>query len=171
MRIKSAVPVLLVFVLLLLPTAARASFIYTFDQTATTNNFSFTVPVILTALSDPLTPAIGQLVGGFTITDAVFGPFTASEFCVGFAGSITDAFTCGLSGGGNPVIGSIGLIPNPTAVGVYSFSPLSFGGFPALNRLTISEVSAVPEPSTLILLGTAVAGLRWRLRRRKRFNR
>src|SRR5436190_4418771 len=74
---------------------ATANFLYVFEQTGTTNSFSFTVPNILTSATDPLTPAIGQSVGGFAITDAIFAPFSGTQFCISL-GSNTNAFNCGL---------------------------------------------------------------------------
>jgi hypothetical protein len=138
--------------------------VYTFEQFGTANNFSFTVANILTAATDPLTPAIGLSVGGFTINDAVLEIFGGS-FCFSF--SSADAFTCGVV-----TPGAFALFANPTAPGSYSSGiHIAIGGFPDIDRLTISEVSTViPEPTSLVLLGTVVAGLAWRLRR-KQFSR
>jgi hypothetical protein len=160
-------PRLRILLALLLGTvAANADFMYTFEQTGTSNNFSFIVPTVITAGADPLAPAIGQIVGGFTITDAVLVPWDATVFCVSFGAGNTDAFNCGLSDFSD-LIGEYALLPNPTSVGVYSFFGSSFGGFPSLNQLTISEVpTAVPEPTSLILLGTLTVGLGWKLRRK-----
>jgi hypothetical protein len=152
---------------------ARADFLYTFEQTGTSSSFSFTTPTILTGTHDPFTEVIGLSVGGFTITDAIFGPVNASQYCFGFGASGTDAFllsgSCGLT---NPtgLVGIVSAIPNPTAVGVYAFSGAAFGGFPNLNRLTISEVATtpVPEPGTIGLLGAAILALVPHVRKRYR---
>jgi len=148
--------------------AANADFLYTFEQTGTSNSFSFTVPSLLTGTTDPLTPAIGLSVGGFTISDAFFGPL-GSGFCASFSGSsTTDAFNCGITTNVGGLTGGFGTFLNPTSVGVYTMSGGAAGGFPNLNRLTISQVpAAVPEPTSLVLLGTLVAGVGWRLGRKR----
>ena len=60
------------------------------------------------------------------------------------------------------------LFTNPTAVGVYSMvGGNNVGGFPLLDRLTISETAEVPEPSTVafIALGFVILAVRRKARR------
>ena len=142
------------------PIGASAAFLYTFDQTGTSNSVSFTVPSILKSSQDPLTQAIGQTVGGVTIADAFFGHSNESIYCVVFAGSGSDAFNCGISSEtGAPFIGELGILINPTAVGVYNIFPISWRDFPPLDRLTISNIDTVPESGSMALLGLGLAGL------------
>ena len=139
--------------------AAHADFMYSFEL-QTGDTFSFTVPSIITAMTDPLTPAIGISVAGLTIADSVFAPDVnfPGEFCFSFAATGTDAIPCFINREGDATFASF---LNPFAVGVYeSVFSGNVGGLSFIDTLTITAVpTAIPEPFSVVLLGTVVGVL------------
>jgi len=168
---------------------AQADIFYEFNLNASTDpnnpleafSFSFTAP---TFVGNGATPAFTP----FTVTDGTHS-WTMTEDSIGTANGINCfEFGTGL-GGPNSVSlfpctavvfgigGEIGFASSvlPTATGTYGLTPgfgsiLLFAGggdFPGLTgTLTVSEVSGVPEPTSMLLLASILCAVGWRVRRR-----
>jgi hypothetical protein len=165
---------------------AQADIFYEFNLNASTDpnnpleafSFSFTAP---TFVGNPSTPAFTP----FTVTDGTHS-WTMTEDWVGTGNGI-NCFEFG-TGAGEANLGSCGAVVAgiggeiqfassvlPTATGTYGLTP-GFGGillfagggdFPGLTgTLTVSEVSGVPEPTSILLLTSILCAVGWRVRRR-----
>jgi hypothetical protein len=174
MRVKTGVPGLMVLMLLVLPTAAHASpFLYTFASTDPSNpySFSFTFDSLITPgpQGDTLVP-VPFTVDGVTFRDAVLTPdwigFTTN---VGGINLIGDGSAVGFHGM-PPGTGMVYLTDTTTTdltrPGVYTgplFIIFNTTGLPNINRITVADLAptqtTVPEPASLLLLGSGVASV------------
>jgi len=162
----------LLVAVLFLSAAAHADYLYSFTGPNSGDDFSFTVPALLTAgvaTSLAITPIT---IDGATFTTAGYseGPLLT---CFAFAetGSSYDLEgdgQCGFSPP-NKILELIAQQPID-ATGVYSLGRFNTSGASiGTNKLTItSETSAVPEPTSVILLGTLCAMAGWRVRKHGR---
>jgi PEP-CTERM motif len=169
-RYFSTISALLFMSLLVLPTNARADFMYSFSSTA--GSFSFTETSLLTTSQ-------GISINPFTLDGVSFT--NASLNVVGMG----DCFLFGTSNvsfddcHGDVPSGNFSwfsaLFVNATAVGTYTsgaFGCGSGGGDPCIFpipagwSLEILQTSAVPEPSSLMLLGSGALGLIGPVRRK-----
>jgi hypothetical protein len=161
---------------------ARADIEYNFNIHASAPlnafSFSFTAP---TFVGDGTTPAFTP----FTVTDGTYswtmtedevvGGATGACFEFGTGGaSLVSGALCGFFVGGPPD-GAFLLQTStlPTATGTYGFTGsglFDFAGGPGgqdVRGLTGSlTVSDVPEPTSILLLGSILGAVGWRVRRR-----
>lgn len=152
------------------------------NNTVTLSNFTFGGG---SALGSPFVfgGASGSLETGVTITDSSFFSFFAEQFAPGLQLSFSLDLTLNDDSGGTPDRFSFFLldssqVPLPTlapsgdyffGADIYSTGPifdaygsdtsrsLSVGGPVSIPVPTIASVSSVPEPSTIYLLGSALA--------------
>ncbi len=158
MRLKAC---LLLVVLMVIPAIAHADYLYTF--TTSGGSFSFTqANLITTSGAFSITPFT---LGAYTFTQALYST-SLGCFDFGTAGATIfgDNNSCGYSTtAGNAAFYAL-FSPLPTTTGTFS-AGTSFSSFgPSLQSLTISQV---PEPSSMLLLGSGVLALMGARRRRR----
>jgi len=167
---RKLIPITVALLLTATPLTARADFIYTFERTSSNPySFSLTFPTLLSGpVQDPFGP-IPFNIDGLTVLDSIL---TSPGF-VGFSGVADSIHPIGTSGT------AIGFGPGSTNNMMVLLSASDIGGpgvyplpfiivnttsLPVLERLIITDTSAVPESSTVVLLGcgmlAAVAMLR-----------
>ncbi|MDQ3753943.1 MAG: PEP-CTERM sorting domain-containing protein [Acidobacteriota bacterium] len=95
---------------------------------------------------------------GDTLTGTYFGALTAS----GTPGVFNDTENYTITGGTGLFAGATG---NILGIGTVTFSPNSF---PLSNVSLNGTVTTVPEPTTMILLGTGLAAMVAKVRKRRK---
>jgi hypothetical protein len=166
---------------------AHADLVYDFNVNASTDpsnpleafSFSFTAP---TFVGNPSTPAFTP----FTVTDGTHSwtmtedwvgtQFSTTCFEFGTGGVTVNSCGWAIPSGINGGAIDLAILALPTATGTYGFTTflneLNFNGdasadFPNLTgTLTVSEVSGVPEPTSILLLASILCAVGWRVRRR-----
>ena len=178
MRVTNAVSGLLALMLLAFPSAARASFIYTFESTDATHpySFSFTFPTALvnSSVAGNSVVPVPFTVEGITFLDAALTPgwvaFSPTANSLNLIGPNAGAIQFS-----NPVSGMVITPTDDIAIpGVYTgpfFQIFNTTTLPYIDKITVIDTSAtpVPEPTSLMLLASGVASVvGWRrLRGRK----
>jgi len=166
--VQRAMPKLgLMLMLLLVALPARADFLYTFERTATNPySFSFMVRDLIIGVQDPL-PVTPLPVESFVFTDAaaVVSPdFSCFVYVTSGSSAFADSDSCGISGLGMFAY-SFSDLGAPGVYSLFSSTGLPIGGVQSL-AISSTTPAVVPEPSSVILLGTACGLMSIRFRKR-----
>lgn len=163
--------------LLVLPTIARAdSFTYSFNSDVA--HFSFTEPGLLATGQTLFVPSLKLQGATFVYASLAFLPYgDATSMCFMF-GTANVTGNCASVSYTEPYSFFNAEFLNATSVGTYV--SIGYGcahsdpvlpcidPYPQEWTLTISRVSAVPEPSSLVLFGSGALGLIPMIRRKLR---